>query len=58
MKDLASTIAELVEILEKRYPNDIFVLQSQDKKDEYVAKLEMIQEIKKIGGIVDGFVAK
>jgi len=58
MKDLASTIAELVEILERRYPNDIFVLQSQDKKDEYVAKLEMIQEIKKIGGIVDGFVAK
>lgn len=58
MKDIASTIVELIDALEKRYPNDIFILESQTDKVSYVAKLEMIREIKKIGGIVDGLDAK
>jgi len=47
------SIEDLVKELEKRYPNDIFVLQSQDNKDAYVAKIELIQEIKKLGGLID-----
>jgi len=48
------SIDELVEELEKRYPNDIFVLELQDNKEAYVAKIELIQEIKHLGGLTDG----
>lgn len=47
------SVTELLEELEKRYPNDIFVLNNQEDKNAYVAKIEFIQEIKKIIGVKD-----
>ena len=49
----ASNIQELVDILEKRYPDSAFALHMQENGDNYMGKLEVIKEIKKLGGLVD-----
>lgn len=46
---------ELIRALESRYPNDIFVLESQKEEDKvkYIAKMELIKEIKQMLGVKD-----
>ena len=49
----AANIQELVDVLEKRYPDSAFSLYACDNLDKYMGKLEIIREIKKLGGLVD-----
>lgn len=47
---MISTVAALIDKLEERYPNDILQLEKLNEKerDEYIVKLNMIEEIKTI----------
>ena len=49
-----ATIIDLVTALEKRYPNNVFIMKQDKNEDMYLAKLELIEEIKKLGGITNG----
>ena len=48
------TVEMLVEELEKRYPNDVFVLNEAKDKEEYITKVYMVEEIKHMIGVKDG----
>ncbi len=50
-----TTIPLLIDKLEQRYPNDIFKLEklSEEERNQYIAALNMIEEIKQIGGLED-----
>ena len=43
-------IKELIEVLEKEYPNDITQLSKMDekKRDAYIAQIELIEHIKRL----------
>lgn len=52
-RQIVSTPKEIIEVLEKRYPNDaikVDELKTEKERNEYTAKLKLIREIKVLTG--------